>query len=90
MSVIISTWYQVRSNIHRLGVFVLIVLVILNPLETLCVCEVLVSTGFKIKIVGHGKGSSRDHPPESEAWRRRFGTCFTLKIPESSRNRPSS
>ena len=28
--------------------------------------------------------------PESQSWRRRFGTCFMLTMPRSSRNPPSS
>ena len=29
-------------------------------------------------------------PEESRCWRRRFGACFMLTMPESSRNHPSS
>ena len=29
-------------------------------------------------------------PQDSQSWRRRFGASFTLTMPESSRNRPSS
>ena len=38
---------------------------------------------------GAGGGGGKQ-VPESQSWRRRFGACFMLKIPESSRNHPSS
>ena len=37
-----------------------------------------------------GRGGGRGQPVESQSWRRRFGACLTLTIPESSRNHPSS
>ena len=37
------------------------------------------------KKTGAGGGGS-----ESQPWRRRFGACFMLTMPESSRNRPSN
>ena len=37
-----------------------------------------------------GAGDEGEQPAESQSWRRRFGTCFTLTMPEPSRNRPRS
>ena len=39
---------------------------------------------------GGGAGGGREQPVESQSWRRRFGACFTLTMPESSRNHPNS
>ena len=37
-----------------------------------------------------GRGGGGKQLPESQSWRRCFGVCFTLTMPGSSRNRPSS
>ena len=37
-----------------------------------------------------GAGGKGNHPPERQPWRRRFGACFMLKMPELYRNRPSN
>ena len=36
------------------------------------------------------RGGGEGQPPESQSWQSRFGACFTLTMPEPSRNRPSS
>ena len=38
---------------------------------------------------GSGGGGGKQLP-ESQSWRRRFGACFMLTMPGSSRNHPSS
>ena len=40
------------------------------------------------KKVG-ARGTRGEKPGESQSWRRRFGACVMLTMPESSRNRPS-
>ena len=42
--------------------------------------------------VGHNeeRGDGREQPPESQPRRKRCGVCFTLTLPESHYNRPSS
>ena len=37
-----------------------------------------------------GRGGGGKQLPESQSWRRRFGACFMLAMPGSSRNHPSS
>ena len=37
-----------------------------------------------------GWGGREKQSPESQTWRRRFEVCFTLTMPETSRNRPRS
>ena len=37
-----------------------------------------------------GRGGGGKQLPESQSRRRRFGACFTLTMPGSSRNHPSS
>ena len=37
-----------------------------------------------------GRGGGGKQPPESQSWRHCFVACFTLTMPESSRNPPSS
>ena len=37
-----------------------------------------------------GRGGGGKQLPESHSWRRRFGVCFTLTMPGSSRDHPSS
>ena len=37
-----------------------------------------------------GAGGRGRQLPESQSWRRRFGECFILTMPGSSRNYPSS
>ena len=37
-----------------------------------------------------GRRGGGQQLPESQSWRRRFGACFTLTMPEWSRNSPRS
>ena len=38
----------------------------------------------------HPRKKAEAGEQESQSWRHLFGACFTLTLPESSRNRPSS